>query len=208
MTTPRRRTQAERSHETQQKILDVTLDCLLRKGLRDTSTVDVARVAGVSRGAFLHHYPSKEILLKEALRHLLTREIDDVRALARDIGEGRVGLDGFLDAMWARFSGPLYMITLEFVTAARTDPAIKDALREVALEYNDSLDEIWETLLPDNDVGHKERRLAFNATLCLLRGMGTQSVWRDDPQLFNNMLAYWKDMIATTVLAPPVRQSA
>ena len=187
-----RRTQAERSFTTQQKILSVTLESLLQKGLRDTSTVDVALAAGVSRGALLHHYPSKQLLLQEALRHLLNREIEEVSQMAVAIRQGKMDVDGFLKEMWARFSGPLFMITMEFVTAARTDPAIKEALVPVALDYNRQLDEIWETLFADTEGMRSTRRIALNATLCLLRGMGTQSVWRQDPQLFADMLDFWK----------------
>ncbi|MET4805977.1 TetR/AcrR family transcriptional regulator [Limibacillus sp. MBR-115] len=192
-----RRTQAERSRKTQRKILDVTLTCLLEQGLRDTSTVDVARRAGVSRGALLHHYPSKDLLLKEALRHLLHDEIREVRQMAEGVDSGEIDFDAFLANLWDRFSGPMYMITLEFVTAARTDPVIKAALVPVALEYNASLDEIWEQLLLRSSSEPRDRRLALNATLCFLRGMGTQSVWRDDAQLFNDMLDFWKQTLET-----------
>ncbi|MBB3064172.1 TetR/AcrR family transcriptional regulator [Limibacillus halophilus] len=192
-----RRTQAERSRKTQRKILDVTLTCLLEQGLRDTSTVDVAHRAGVSRGALLHHYPSKDLLLKEALRHLLRDEIREVRQMAEGVDSGEIDFDAFLANLWERFSGPMYMITLEFVTAARTDPVIKAALVPVALEYNASLDEIWEQLLLRSSSEPRDRRLALNVTLCFLRGMGTQSVWRDDPQLFHDMLDFWKQTLET-----------
>ncbi|WP_138933170.1 TetR/AcrR family transcriptional regulator [Roseovarius arcticus] len=197
-----RRTQAQRSHKTQQKILTVTTQLVLSKGLRDTSTVDVAEAAGVSRGALLHHYPSRQVLMQEALRHLLNGEITEIKALAGAIRTGDMDLDGFLSEMWARFSGPLFMITMEFLTAARTDSAIREALIPVALDYNHQLDEIWENLFPDLSGASGTRRIALNATLCLLRGMGTQSIWRDDPQLFLDMLEFWKMSLGNLAPAP------
>lgn len=187
-----RRTQAERSHATRTKILEVTLACLLDRGLHDSSTVEIAKRAGVSRGALLHHFPTKEELLKEALRFLLLGEVAEIRKMAGDIEAGTVDFDSFLAMLWDHFSGPLFMITLEYVTAARTDPEIKAALVAPALEFNSSLDEIWERLMLSSARVASERRLALNVTLCFLRGMGTQSVWRDDPQLFEDMLAFWK----------------
>jgi len=199
---PRRRTQAERSAATQQKILTVTTGLILAKGLRDTSTVDVADAAGVSRGALLHHYPSRQILMQEALRHLLNGEIADIRGIAAAIRDGKMDIDGFLSEMWRRFSGPLFMVTIEFLTAARTDPAIREALVPVALDYNRQLDDIWETLLPEMPGACGTRRIALNATLCLLRGMATQSIWRDDPQLFADMLEFWKTSLGTMMPGP------
>ncbi len=130
--------------------------------------------------------------MQEALRHLLTGEINEIKVIAAAIRAGDMDVDGFLSEMWRRFSGPLFMITMEFLTAARTDPAIREALIPVALDYNRQLDEIWETLMPEMDGIEGTRRIALNATLCLLRGMGAQSIWRDDPQLFADMLAFWK----------------
>jgi AcrR family transcriptional regulator len=201
-----RRTQAERSLATQRKILDTTLDCLMARGLRDTSTVDVALRAGVSRGALLHHYPSKKLLLQEALRHLLTEEIQEIKGLADDIESGRMDFDSFLATLWEHFSGRLFMITLEFLSAARTDPDIRSALKTVALEFNASLDEIWERLMLNSELAPRERRLALNVTLCFLRGMGTQSVWRDDAALFQDMLAFWKLTLVKAGIIEPSRK--
>ena len=139
-----RRTQAERSRATRERLIAVTLDLLFERGLRETSTVDIAERAGVSRGAMLHHFPTKEDLLKEAHRFLLNRETEAIRAMAAAIDAGDMDLDRFLDALWEKFSGPLFMITLEYVTAARTNPAILKALQPIAKDFNDSLDEIWE----------------------------------------------------------------
>jgi len=91
---------------------------------------------------------------------------------------------------------------MEFLTAARTDPAIREALIPVALDYNHQLDEIWENLFPDLSGAHGTRRIALNATLCLLRGMGTQSIWRDDPLLFLEMLEFWKTSLGNLAPAP------
>jgi AcrR family transcriptional regulator len=205
----RPRTQAERSAGTREKILNVAIDLLYQKGLRDTSTVDIARAAGVSRGALLHHYPTKEELLKEALRFLLRKEIDSIRGMANDIDRGALDTEGFFDALWEKFSGPLFMVTLEYVTASRTDPAIKSALQPVAYEFNASLDEIWELFFTESSVPPGERRKALTATLCFMRGMGTQTVWREDPAFFADMLNYWKRFIRSSIgLSRPANVSA
>lgn len=201
----RRRTQAERSHATRSKILQETLDCLLEKGLRETSTVVIARRAGVSRGALLHHFPTKEELLKEALHFQLRAEIEQILEMAHALEAGTVDFDGFLATLWEHFSGPLFMITLEYLTAARTDPAIKGALVPPALEFNQALDAIWERLMLGSHRLPHERRLALNVTLCFLRGMGTQSVWRDDPRLFEDMLAFWKQTLRDAGLVEPAK---
>ena len=198
----RRRTQEERSATTRAKILAVTLDLVAERGLRDTTTILVAERAGVSRGALLHHFPSKTLLLQEAHRTLLAAATDDILAMAAAIDAGRLDLDGFLDALWAIFSGRLFSITLEFVTAARTDANIMDTLRPVALEFNEALDTIWERFLVHSPLPPAERRQLLTATLCLLRGMGVQQVWRQNPAFFDALLAFWKRQVFAALGAP------
>lgn len=187
-----RRTQAERSHATRTLILDVTLDCLENIGLRETSTVEIARRAGVSRGALLHHFPSKGLLLQEALRHLLTQEVEEVKTMVQKLAQDEITLEDVLDSLWAHFSGRLFMITIEYLAAARTDAPIHKTLAAVGMEFNDSLDEIWDSLPASQRISARDRKIAFNATLCFFRGMGTQTVWRSDPELYSNMLSFWK----------------
>ena len=58
-----RRTQAERSATTQGKLLVAALECLVEHGYGGTTTTLVAERAGVSRGAQLHHYPTRAALV-------------------------------------------------------------------------------------------------------------------------------------------------
>lgn len=187
-----RRRQADRSRASRKAILDVTLDAIHARGLSGTSTNDVTRLAGVSRGALLHHFPTRVILLQEALRYLLVTETTAIERLAEQVETGEVDFQTFLETLWEHFSGRMFMITLEFLAAARTDAAIRETLTTVALEFNASLDGIWERMELMSSRTVREQRLALNTTLCMLRGMGTQSVWRDDPQLFRDMLDFWR----------------
>src|SRR5436309_14728268 len=88
MTTPAvpvRRTQAERSASTQARLLDATIECLVERGWAATSTTEVVRRAGVSRGAQVHHFPSKDDLVLVAVEHLLARRIAEFQATLADL---------------------------------------------------------------------------------------------------------------------------
>lgn len=49
--TGKRRSQKERSAETSARLMNATIDLLHDRGLARTTTPEIARVAGVSRGA-------------------------------------------------------------------------------------------------------------------------------------------------------------
>lgn len=72
-----------------QHILDAAARCLFERGLLATSVDDVCAVAGISKGAFYSHFPSKEALI-HAVTDMLSAElglIDDssVAALADSV---------------------------------------------------------------------------------------------------------------------------
>jgi AcrR family transcriptional regulator len=191
----KRQNQEERSRQTQARVTQATIECILEKGIRATSTVDVARLAGVSRGALVHHYPSKTLLMQAALEDLLSREVESVREMAVKVRAGELNFDSLLKALHEHFKGDLYMVTLEYLTNARTDPDIMKVLVPLAANFNDSLEQIWEQLVASASHTSHQNRVALNATLCMMRGMGAQSIWRDDPELYRDMLLFWKETL-------------
>src|SRR5262245_49365185 len=65
-----RRTQQERRDSTRRLLLEATVSCLVDLGYGSTTTLEVERRAGVSRGARIHHFPTKAALLASAVDHL------------------------------------------------------------------------------------------------------------------------------------------
>src|SRR2546430_6184940 len=121
--------QQERSRATQQRLLDATVECLIEHGWSGTTTTLVAEKAGVSRGAQLHHYPTKAALVLAAVEHLAGRRAAEIRAEAASLPAGRSGSCAAVDAAepdWPvrrldrigallapAFTGPPYVAALE-----------------------------------------------------------------------------------------------
>ena len=58
--------QAQKSAMTREGILDAAVSCFVDIGYATTTTAKIAEVAGVSRGAMLHHFASKAELVQAA----------------------------------------------------------------------------------------------------------------------------------------------
>lgn len=117
----RRRTQAERSAGTRAKLMDAAIACLLERGYAGATTSEVAERAGVSRGAQLHHFPTKAEMVAHAVRHLAEEWIAEFRRGQRSIPPGGDRTSAVIDLLWHSFSGPLFMAAVELWVAARTD---------------------------------------------------------------------------------------
>jgi len=109
----RRRTQEERSASTRERLLDATIESLVEVGYAGTSTTAVCARAGLSRGAQLHHYPTKADLVIGAVGHLAKRRAAELVAELPRSGSADERLSRALDAIWASFSGALFSAALE-----------------------------------------------------------------------------------------------
>jgi AcrR family transcriptional regulator len=190
--------QQERSRATQQRLLEATVDCLVEHGWAGTTTTLVAEKAGVSRGAQLHHYPTKAALVLAAVEHLAARRAEEIRAEAGGLPVRR--LDRAVALLATAFTGPLYVAALEVWVAARTDPPLRAALVPLEARVGRELHRLAVELL-EADEARPGVREAVQATLDLLRGLGVANLLSDDTPRRTTILAMWTGQLAT-VLEP------
>jgi len=123
-----RRSQAERSAATRDALLDATIACLVEDGYAHTTTSRVAERAGVSRGAHLHHFQTRQALVAAAMERLAERRGAELLAAAEDLPEGRERLVQGLDLLWASYANPLFQAALDLWSHARTDADLRERL--------------------------------------------------------------------------------
>src|SRR5664279_1835859 len=92
------RTQQQRRDETRRALLDATVESL----------IEVGRRADASRGALLHHFPSKTELLVAAVDHLAEMRAAELKVLAAGLPDGRSRTDAVLELLWQCFSGTFF----------------------------------------------------------------------------------------------------
>ena len=197
------RSQQERSRLTQQRLLDATVTCLIRYGWSGTTTTVVAETAGVSRGAQLHHFPTKTALVLAAVEYLTDRRAGEIRAQTHTLPtsvDERV--ETVVDLLGASFTGPLYHAALEVWVAARTDEALRSALVPLEAKIGRELFRLTAALL-GADVSRPDVRDAIQATLELLRGLGVANLLGTDAHRSQDVLRGWSRHL-TEVLANAV----
>src|SRR5579885_518127 len=116
----------ERAVATRAALLDASLECLVERGYAATTTIETARRAGVSRGAQLHHFPTKAELLTAAVEHLLSRRLAEFRKAMANLEPGADRVDSAIDLLWSMFQGPTFVAWAELWMAARTDPELAE----------------------------------------------------------------------------------
>src|SRR3990170_1383756 len=112
--------QEERSRAMRQRLLEATIECLVERGWAGTSTTLVSRRAGVSRGAQLHHFPTKADLVVAAVEHMGVRRSKQLFGKAATLPTGPRRTRAVLDLLAEHFTSPLFTAALELWVAARS----------------------------------------------------------------------------------------
>ena len=122
---PPRRTQAERSATTRARILEAAVACLWKHGYGATTTVSVAAEAGVSRGAMLHHFPSKADLMLATLAYALDLNAANFLTAAAKVTDPWERYAALPDLRLEAGTQPAGVAFMEIMVGARSDEAVR-----------------------------------------------------------------------------------
>jgi AcrR family transcriptional regulator len=116
----------QRSEETRAHILQSAMELFSKNGYDATGVAEICRAAGVSKGAFYHHFPSKQAVFQALLEAWLTnldRRMTELLESAPDVPTGLLRLAAVTGPVFRDASGQLPMF-LEFWTQSSRDPAL------------------------------------------------------------------------------------
>ncbi len=194
-TAGKRRSQKQRSADTSARLMNATINLLHERGLARTSTPEIARAAGVSRGALTHHFAGREAIISASVADMLAKSTRDLHRFAEDFVARGGSSDEIVDYIWAMMSDRLFYVTMEYLPEARHNPDFKADLIPVVRDFHAGLDAIWTALAARTGVEPDHARVVMNSTMCLVRGMIAQTVLRQDPVYYEEMLAFWKRQV-------------
>lgn len=119
----------QRSEETRSRILQAALGCFAERGYDATGVAEICQRAGVSKGAFYHHFASKQALFVALLDQWLAALDGQMAALAAPADTAPQSLQAMVALLQQVFrdaSGRLPMF-LEFWRQAARDETIWQA---------------------------------------------------------------------------------
>jgi AcrR family transcriptional regulator len=171
-----------RSIETRSKILRAAEDLFSRSGFESASVSDICREAGISKGAFYHHFPSKQSVFLELLSDWLKgidAGLEGLRAGPSDASQSLVRMADILPEILRAAEGRL-PIFLEFWIHAFRDPELWTSAVAPYRRYREYFRQIVSEMDAAKDMDPKMRETAALAVLSLATGLLLQGVV--DPQ--------------------------
>jgi AcrR family transcriptional regulator len=137
-----------RGLETRERLLQATFKALYEVGYAATTTVEVCRRTGISRGSLLHQFPTRADLLASAVEYVFERR---VRAFRRALSRLPADCDRearLVDLLWREVRGPAHYAWLELVVASRTDEVLRERVRAVAQRFDGLVQEVFAEAFP------------------------------------------------------------
>ena len=163
----RRMTRAEQRVATRTAILDAAGRCLVDDGYAGLTTRRIAERANVAQSTLMHHFPTREALLVEAVQHLAVRLTDTA---LEDIDLNRATPDELLDRVWGVFTSPESLAAAQLWFAATTDPDLAAALHDLE-ERLAELVLVAATAVLGDRVEHPDFEALTLTGLALIRGL-------------------------------------
>jgi AcrR family transcriptional regulator len=182
--------QEERTRAMRARLLEATVDCLVEHGFAHTSTTLVSERAGVSRGAQLHHFPTKNDLVVAAVGHLTEVRGAELAAAAARLPTGKPRTRAVLQMLADHFTGQVFTAALELWVAARTDAALLAAVAPLEQKVGRDTHRLTVELLGADESRPGVRELV-QATLDLVRGLGLANTISDDARRRSRILDQW-----------------
>src|SRR4051794_9856900 len=199
--------QEERTRAMRTRLLEATVDCLVERGFAGTSTTLVSERAGVSRGAQLHHFPTKNDLVVAAVEHLTTKRGDELAAAAAGLPAGPRRTRAVLQMLADHFTGRVFAAALELWVAARTDETLLAAVGPLEQRVGRETHRLTVELLGADESVPGTRELV-QATLDLVRGLGLASTITDDGRRRGRILDRWAAVLDDALSTPSDQESS
>jgi len=110
-----RRTQAERTAATRDRIVRAVVESIAEIGFQKTTANEITRRAGVTWGAVQHHFGGKDGILAAVLEESFERFAERLAAVPTDGATLEERVSAFVDIAWAHFGSPDYRSTFEIL---------------------------------------------------------------------------------------------
>jgi AcrR family transcriptional regulator len=192
-------TTQQRSEETRSRILEAALGCFAERGYDATSVAEICQRAGVSKGAFYHHFASKQALFVALLDQWLAAldgQLAGLRSPAVPALQSLQAMVMLLQQVFRDASGRLPMF-LEFWRQAARDETIWQATTAPFQRYHALLAGIIRAGIAEGSLRPCDPASAARVMVSMAVGMVLQSAldptgndWEQSAQAGVDMLLH------------------
>lgn len=148
---------ADKGAVMRRRLIRATIEALTELGYSGATTIEVVRRAKVSRGALLHHFPTRSDLLLATTEYIFEAQERFRRHRLKDVDRGRARFLSITDAMWDTMQRPESVALTELMIGTRGDDELREPFAALMRQANARLYEGPSEVA--EDIGYADARL-------------------------------------------------
>ena len=117
-----------KSRRTRARILREAMRLFAERGYAASPNPAIAAAAGLTRGAMLYHFPTRDSLVEAAVKHIQERRAHLFEEAAASAPHGADRTDHAIDSYWRLLSDPAFVAFSELECAALTDRRLAELI--------------------------------------------------------------------------------
>jgi AcrR family transcriptional regulator len=175
-------------------LIEAAAKVLRRKGYAGLRIAEVSKIAGVSRGGQIHHFPTKDRLDRgiARARKAMVVSVDPIEAIIED------SLDFFFGADFG--------VALDLVLTSGKSRGLREQIFAHARKNRLGVEEAWLNVLLARGLPQEQAEQALWLTISIVRGLSIRALWQRDEKLFRRLLDGWKQMLVEHLKKRPTPQ--
>jgi AcrR family transcriptional regulator len=190
------RVRAAQRDATRARLVAAAVDTLIAHGYAGTSTVAVQRAAGASRGALLHHFPTRGALVEALVEELVSRNEAVVEAALTAAPVGGPDVERAIGALHQALTSDSFQAELELWAVARTDAEVRAALTAAERRSRRDLGRVVDAAF-GTAAAWPGYPLVAELTVNLLRGLAVAQPLRSSGEASRQLLDAWASAAVT-----------
>jgi AcrR family transcriptional regulator len=190
-----RRTQAERSETTRKQLLEAAAKLIRQNGFGGLRTIEVANLAGVSRGALLHHFPSKHALVVAVLNYVNEVNFSQSTRRAQLARSSRDPIEEIVKDAQEFFFGDYFFIELAIAMSDESTRQLRRETHHFTRQTRFSIEAAWLDTLISSGIPKQLASDVLALTLSAVRGFSVRMLLENDPAQFSRLMNVWREII-------------
>lgn len=196
-TTKKERTpQAVRSATMQRKLAKAAFEVIRDVGYANFRFTAVAKHAGVSHGAQLHHFPTKDSLAIAAIEYAY----DQANQKFEKNHQSYQGPDDLFELIIRDFKdfylSDYFMVALDIIMAGGKNESLRQELVSVSLANRQRIERAWLEKMVDAGWPLRDAENNLALTHSIIRGIAIRTLVNNDTEEFDRMLDCWRQIVA------------
>ncbi len=163
----------KRSLETRTSIIEAAMSLFAKNGYDVTSVSEICEIAGVSKGAFYHHFHTKEVIFQQAMEKWLD-SIDLQMAMVRKtditVPQALEQMTQMMPQVYRAALGGLPMF-LEFLSHSYRDPEVLQAIASPHRRYREFFTSLIQDGIDEGSLREVDPELISRVIVALAVGL-------------------------------------